>query len=398
MAERREQLLAAFDKVEGGEDDKADETTDGAGAADGAGDGVISAASASESGGDPADNGVDAGSDTKDESVLAGEKSASASKDASKTKSAKSVEPKSKGAEPVSAKSAASPEPVTDKPPQSAKRSIREGWDKLPADVRKDITERETEIASGLAGIQKTRAWENEFRETVTPYLSLIQAQNSTPMKAVKNLMHTAARLSLGTPNQKAAVVDEIIRNYGVDLKELNAVLEARIANPGTPQQGANFNPTEVPAWAKPMVDFVSAAQQSQQTHQQRVQQEAQREIQEFEAKPFWEDLKEDVGLLMHRANSRNVSLSLPEAYAQARKMNPEIDAKIKATETPTKAGGTPSVSQAASVLARARNAASSVKGAPVAPGSAGKANGKAAVPKTRREIISEQLDAAGGG
>lgn len=383
MAERREQLLAAFDKVEGDEGKTSESEVD-AGSDDAGTDvGAVVADPPVEG---VADSGAaDAGSDAGTPQPVAVPAKEAPAK-------AKAGETKVKAAEPVPAKTS---DPVTDRPPTGAKKATRENWDKLPADVRKEYAEREAEMAQAHAGIQKTRAWENEFRETVTPYLGLIQAQNSTPMKAVKNLMHTAARLTLGTPNQKAAVIAEIIGNYGVDLRELNTVLESRAQNPGAPPPGADFNPTQVPAWAKPMVDFMNTAKQAQQTTAQRLQQEAERELQEMQAKPYWNELKDDVGLLMHRAVERNQPLSVTEAYTQALKFNPEIAAKVKAAERPTAANP---VSQAASVLARARNAASSTKGAPGTPGmGGGKSNGKAGPAKTRRELIREKIDELSG-
>lgn len=384
MADRRDQILEAFNKAEGAADDPAEVDTPGAdaGAADESGNTAGDGLAVQVAEGD----GVAETGAATEPAVSVPTKEAPA-KD-------KAGEATVKAVEPVQPKA---PEQVTDRPPTGAKKATRENWDKLPPEVRKEYAEREAEIAQAHAGIQKTREWENQFRETVTPYLGLIQAQNSTPMKAVKNLMHTAARLTLGTPNQKAAVIAEIIGNYGVDLRELNTVLESRVQNPGAAVPGADFNPTQVPAWAKPMVQFMETAQQAQQTYAQRLQAEAQREIEEFKAKPFWSDLEADVGLLMQRATAKNQPLTLADAYTQARRLNPEIDAKIKAIEKPA---ATPksSVSQAASVLARARNAASSVKGAPVSPALAGKkANGKAEAPKTRRQLIMEQFDEHSG-
>lgn len=383
MAERREQLLAAFDQVEGGGDEAKIQEPEVSSTDTGKDDGVVVADPSAE--GTPAGGGADSGSIA--EPIAPVPTKEVPAKD-------KTGEVKGKAPEPVPVKTA---DPVVDRPPTGAKRATREHWDKLPADVRREYAEREAEIAQAHAGIQKTRAWENEFKETVTPYLGLIQAQNSTPMKAVKNLMHTAARLTLGTPNQKAAVVAEIIGNYSVDLRELNTVLEARVQNPGTPPPGANFNPTEVPAWAQPMLKFMTTAQQAQQTQAQRLQQEAERELQEMQSKPYWNELKDDVGLLMHRASEKNQPLSVTDAYAQALKFNPEIAAKVKAAEKPGTTAANP-VSQAASVLARARNAASSTKGAPGTPGmGGGKPNGKTTPPKTRRELLAEKIDELSG-
>ncbi len=277
----------------------------------------------------------------------------------------------------------AKPVPVTDRAPNSWKPAIREHWTKLPPEVRAEVSRRELEVQQTLSQTAQVRKFAQDFAQTINPYSHLIRAQNSTPLKAVENLMQTAAGLVQGSQQQKAAIVADIINNYGIDIQTLDSVLTQKY-NPQSAQQPQVQAP---PAWAKPIFGFMDNVQKMQEQRQLQLQQEADQAISILEQKPFFDDVREDMADLMEAAANRGRALSMEQAYEKAIALNPELT-KIVNQRKLAETNRNP-VSEAAATLARARKASSAVKGAPTGPRSG--ANGKL----SRRQQLSEAWDDA---
>lgn len=271
--------------------------------------------------------------------------------------------------------------------PKSWRPVERETWGKIPKEARDAIQRRETEITQFIGQHGKAIQHKAQFDEMVQPFMPFIAAQQSTPLKAFHGLMTTAARLTTGAPQQKAQVIAEIMRNYGIDVKTLDEVLSAQMQGGGQP----SFQPqnAEPPAWARPMFDFMRETTQARKEHQDRTQREAADEIAAFEKKPFFSDLKDDIALVMERATAKGQKMTLDQAYAKARKMNPEVDAILTQREKAAAAAN------GGSAVEKARKAASTVRGAPGAGGVVTKTNGKAndGKPVDRRAALSAAFD-----
>lgn len=275
--------------------------------------------------------------------------------------------------------SVAKPAPVTDRAPNSWKPAIREHWAKLPPEVRAEVSRRELEVQQSLSQTAQVRKFAQDFAQTIHPYSHLIRAQNSTPLQAVSNLMQTAAGLTQGNQQQKAAIVADIINNYGIDIVTLDAVLTQKHNPQSQPQVQAP------PAWAKPIFGFMDNVQKMQEQRQQQLQQEADQAIQALEQKPFFDDVREDMADLMEAAANRGRVLSMEQAYERAITLNPDLK-KIVDQRALAATNRNP-VSEAAATLARARKASSTVKGAPSGPKSG--VGGKL----TRRQQLAEAWD-----
>lgn len=246
--------------------------------------------------------------------------------------------------------------------PRSWKVATREHWSKLPIEVREEVKRREAEITQFIGQHGKAIQHKQEFDQVIQPFMPFIAAQQSTPMKAVHSLMTTAARLTTGAPQQKAQVVAEIIGNYGVDLKTLDEVLSGQVAR--TAPNAGFQNQNQPPAWAQPMFNFMSKVEQDKQRYEQRIQDETTREIQEFEKRPFYEDLREDMGMLMQRAVEKGQKMTLDDAYNKARKLNPDVDKILTQRE---QAAASQNGNGGGTAVQKARKAASSVKSTPAA-------------------------------
>lgn len=270
------------------------------------------------------------------------------------------------------------------KAPQSWTPAEREHWAKMPPEAQRAVQRRELEVQQALSRSADSRKFQDSFVRTVQPYAHLIRAQNSTPLQAVNNLMQTAAGLTTGTQPQKAAILAEIIQNYGVDIQVLDDVLSKRqIQQPGAAPAAL---PAPVAEALRPITQFMTQQEQIRAQHIQQVQQQAEQVVSEVaDQLPFFEDLREDMADLMETAAARGRIMTLQQAHVAAVNMNPEIkkilDQRARAAR----------VRQDPNKINRARRAGASIKGAPN--GSA-QGSGK---PTSRRAALLEAWDDAAG-
>jgi hypothetical protein len=276
------------------------------------------------------------------------------------------------------------PEPVVakkglEKAPNSWTPKAREHWNKIPDEVKSEIQKRELEIQQGLTRSADARKLANEFQQTVQPFEGLIRSQNSTPIQAVQNLMTTAAGLTLGTAQQKAQIISEIIQNYGVDINILDKVLVGQdVSSPN--DEIAKLIDQRLAPVNQLMQQVNTARQETQAQAQQRVQQE----IQDFANDPkneFFNDVREDMADLMDLAAQRGQQMSLADAYERAVYANPKTRELAASRMNPTaRSSGRPNV--------RKRRAASSVRG-----GSPSNTASGDKAPNTWRSAIEQAFD-----
>lgn len=256
--------------------------------------------------------------------------------------------------------------PVTDDSataPISWTKEEKLHWGKTPPEVRAVISRRELETQRALSTSAQARRFSEDFGRVVSPYAHLIRAQNSNPLQAVENLMRTAGGLTVGTQEQKAAIVAEIIGNYGVDIGTLDAVLSKSPVPQNSGQQSMN---PQFAQMLQPVYQFMEQVQNGRQQYEAGLQAKADQDIATFGAnKPYFAEVREEMADLIEVAAKRGKNLSLEQAYNAAIAGNPEYTQAQRQKDD---------VSAAAATLARARRAASSITGAP---------NGGSMVPKT---------------
>lgn len=269
------------------------------------------------------------------------------------------------------------------KPPQSWTPAEREHWGKMPAEAQRAVQRRELEVQQALSRSADSRKFQDSFVRTVQPYAHLIRAQNSTPLQAVNNLMQTAAGLTMGTQPQKAAILAEIIQNYGVDIQVLDDVLSKRPVKQGAGTSGAPGDlPAPVAAALRPIHQFISQAEQQRAQQIQQINQQAEQVVAEVSEKlPFFDDLREEMADLMEVAASRGRTMTLQQAHAIAVSANPEIKKILDQRERARR------VNQDPNKIKRARKAGASIKGAP---NGSSTGSGK---PTSRRAALLEAWD-----
>lgn len=243
-----------------------------------------------------------------------------------------------------------------EKPPQSWTPAAREEWAKVPPAVRQQVMKREQEVSRLLNETAGVRKAHQEFEATLAPYKDML---TGPPTQVVGNLLQTAAVLHRGSAGDKAALVASIMRGYGVSPDAVADALEGKHAAPGAHPQGQPYRDPRVD-------DLLRRQQQMDQQAQQATMTEATSALQAFEATnpEFLDDVRDDMLVLLET----NRAKSYDEAYRKACAMSEEVGKVLKQRQEQQR-----QTAQAATV--RAKNAASSVRSEPAAPGTGAQPN-----------------------
>lgn len=265
------------------------------------------------------------------------------------------------------------------KAPASWKPAAREDWAKVPEAVRTEIIRRERDMERGLQDSAQARRVADAYTEAVRPFESIIAMENANPVAAVRSLLATAAQLRMGTPQQKAQMISQIISQYGVDVMVLDSVL----AGAPLPQGGQQQPNQQLEQELAPIKRFMSELQNLTSQNTQKRSTQSQATLQAFSedsANEFFMDVRESMADIFELAGKRGRELTLKQAYDQAIALDPELS-KIVGQRKQAQASGT--------VTKAKRNAASSIHGTP----GGGKAQGSG---KDLRSTIEAAMENGG--
>lgn len=251
----------------------------------------------------------------------------------------------------------AAPAPQPFKAPSSWKPAVRELAAKLPPEFRPILEESirvDNEAKRALNNSTQARQLAEQVQQTLAPFEGLARANGMDSLKYAGTVMQTAAALQMGTPQQKAAVVAQLIGAYGVDVDAVNAVM-----------QGQAPQPTQQP---QPQQDVGRLVEQALQA---RIGQAAEAQavsaweaFQATEPEFLSEGIKDSMRLIIEHEAQRGRKVTYEQAYNRACQLDEEVSgvlASRKAAET---------VRQQAPAVQRAKVAGSSIKAAPsAAPG-----------------------------
>jgi hypothetical protein len=252
---------------------------------------------------------------------------------------------------PVPTAAPAGPPSPAERPPQSWKPLAREHWATLPTEVRQEVLRREQETQRVLQESAQARKSHSEFQEAIRPYEAMIRAEAGDPVRAVSGLLQTAFQLRTAPPLQKAQIVATLMQGYGVPVEALDAVLSGQA-------QAYQAPPGPV---ADPRVDqLFQKLEQAEQARRATATQSAQAMMEEFAGQhEFFEDVREDMGVLMEVAARQGQKLTLKTAYDRALTLREDLQKIIKQREAAKSAVSAKAQAQ------RAKAASSSVKSAP---------------------------------
>lgn len=257
---------------------------------------------------------------------------------------------------------------------------MREEWGKLAPAVQAEIHRRERELVRQLQETADARRQHESMTKMTAPYQHILAIEGSDPMKAFGDYLRTAAILRSGSVTEKAQAIANVTRQFGVDIRALDAALAGMPMQPGQQQPGYQQQQFQDPRLDK----LLSQIEESRRAQQEQLSASMQSTVEEFVADTrheFIEDVREDMADMLEVAANRGRKMSMQEAYDRACAMNPEI-VKILAQRAAAQQSQPPGAAPGAVVAAKQRAAASHPGGA----GGPGTANGSK--PPTVREAL----------
>jgi hypothetical protein len=234
----------------------------------------------------------------------------------------------------------------------------REKWASLDPEIKAEVKRRELEINSTLRASAEARRFAEEFGAVISPYAHFIQQDGGTPIQTVSNMMQVAATLRTGHPAQRAALIADIVQQFGVDINLLDQQLTSRVSGTAAPQDPMSHVHSLLQNELAPVKQFMQELQQRKAAQAEEMHTGVLSEIEQFEADPkneFFADVRDDVADLLEGAAKHGIQMSLQTAYNRAIMRHPQIGQLV---EQRTRAQA---VSEATAAARRAQEASASL-------------------------------------
>ena len=261
-----------------------------------------------------------------------------------------------------------------DTPPRGLTATQREAWKDTPKEIREAMHKRSEDYSEGIKKYAQKARNADIMEQVLTPHRQLFATNNATPPQLVGQLLQTASVLQMGTPHQKAGLVANMVKQFGIDINTLDSAL---VGENSAPAQESSELDRRLQERLRPLEEQLSQYRQRDMSLEQQRQAEINDEIQRFAQDPqneFYRDVRGEMADWLDMASKNGREMSLKEAYDRACQNNPEI-AKVLQSRKATEA------------VRRKRPAASSVHGTRGGSGSSG------GEPKSVRDALINAME-----
>lgn len=224
------------------------------------------------------------------------------------------------------------PQPVpgdpTDQMPKSWKPEKAALWAQVPKEIRQEVHRREGELLRSFGENSQVREFAKQFSEISRPFEARMQALGVTPLQAFNELLRADYILSTAPPVQRAQYLAKIIKDYGVDIRELDNALAGEPAADPVQSQIDKLLQERL----QPLMGFVNEQRQAAQASQQQTVQQAQTVIDQMAADtakyPFFDRVRVDMADIIDMFARRQIYLTPEQAYQRAVAMDPQLAAQ----------------------------------------------------------------------
>ena len=215
-------------------------------------------------------------------------------------------------------------------PPKGLSLEAREAWADVPDAVKSEIAKREQDYSNGIQHYANNAKRAEAMDQTLAPYQQFFQV-NGGAGQTIEGLLQTGSVLQMGTPQQKAQTVANIIKQFGVDITALDGML---VGAPVSKEMQAQQQVQDmVNQQLQPMQQQLQQYQQREMQEQQAMQAEMGNTIQQFANDPaneFYSDVSAQMADLLDMAGNRGQNMSLEDAYKMACNAHPQISEIMK--------------------------------------------------------------------
>jgi hypothetical protein len=299
---------------------------------------------------------------------------------------------KPKPAEPAAKAEPVTPaEHVTQRAPASWTDDAKKDWNTLPLGVRQEVLRREKQIDEAMGQSAEARQLMQTMNQMVMPYMPRLQANQIHPLQSIKNLLEADNLLATAPQQTRAAFLAKIIKDYQIDINELDTALAGQVA--GRPNAAAGVEEV-VQRAIQPLLQPIQTWQRQQAEQVLREQQDAITTVQRMELDPkyeFFQEVRDYMADIVEMHAKRGLAISPDQAYTMAIQTHPEIS-KVVQERTSQEAART-ALTRGSEAAQRARNASVSV-GSSNPVGGGAQLNGSMSL----RDTIEAAFTSAGGG
>ena len=250
-----------------------------------------------------------------------------------------------------------------DRPPVSWKKEAKSTWNELPLNVRQEVYRREQQVTQVMQEAAQHRQQAEQFNQVIAPYQARFQQLGAQPVELIGRLLQSEYALATGNKQQTAQFMAKLIKDYDIDIN----ALDAELSGSASPVQQSM---PDVQGLVQQQIQQALAPilQEREAVRQQEVQQinETVESMSLNPEYPYFDDVRDDMADLIEMKAKKGIYLSLEDAYDMATKVNPDVSGQVQRQATMT------SATQVHNQAIRARNAASSITGAPASAGSSG--------------------------
>jgi len=123
-------------------------------------------------------------------------------------------------------------EPAKVDAPDTWTQAAKAKFATLDPDIQKEILKREEDVKNGFTKYSEDRKYAQTLRDVINPYMPIITAEGGNPATAVQTLLNTAYQLRTGSPQQKVQMLQQIARDYNVDISMLSQDSEESYVDP----------------------------------------------------------------------------------------------------------------------------------------------------------------------
>lgn len=209
------------------------------------------------------------------------------------------------------------------KAPASFSPQMREEFKQLSPAMQAQINKREQDWDNHLRSTNDERQFVKNIMDTMEPYREHLVASNLHPATVMKDLLGQVYTMRVGSAEQKAQVVSNIIKGYGVDINTLAKMLDGTT----TQSQSAPANDQymqEIQAIKQQLAQRTAQENQVRQQQQNAEQQKYANEVQAFMNDPKNEFFG-DVHPIMQSLLANGQAQTLQDAYERAIWAHPDV-------------------------------------------------------------------------
>lgn len=218
--------------------------------------------------------------------------------------------------------------PAVKEVPKTWRPEAASEWAKLPPVIQEEVLKREADIFRGIEALKPDANLGKAFQTALQPFDQFLRQTKADPVRLTQDLISAHTTLSIGSPEQKLAVLQRISAAYGVPLI------------PPDP----NAEPPYIDPQVKALQDQLKAVQsqlsgtaeeqrKAAEAEQTRVRSQLMAEIETFAKDPANKHYATVEGE-MSRILSSGMATTLKDAYDQAVWLNPTARAAEQARIT----------------------------------------------------------------